>query len=396
MMYLFVAILLLVGTIFEIVIRKSIKQYFSIVSFVLLILLCLRFGQGTDYYAYFLQYKYIDIGLPFFKIINYVMHGEPGWRVLMWLFKRLGASFEIFIVILSVVMMYSSIRAIRKFSPYKVTSLFLLYPTYVMTYFFSALRQGLVLSLFLGFGIEFLFSKEYKKYYLLIVVLTFFHSSALFLLCIPVVLVLFQKGRYKLVYGTCVIMALMGYTGIINVVERLIPNVSRYLDLSVSIPAILIRIIFFSLIYLMHIKLRYFENDIEKRMYHLYVFGICVFMALSFSANLSQRVTVPIKAIEILLIPIQLKMILNLKRVPDKKGVIKRNKGLTLSKKNLVLICITMVLMIPSIEYVKNINSYILQGNYYDSINIFNYPYISLWEKNEVHLYLSHFDEQIE
>lgn len=254
----------------------------------------------------------------------------------------------------------------------------------------------MVLSLFLGFGIEFLFNKEYKKYYLLIVVLTLFHSSALFLLCIPVVLVLFQKGRYKLVYGTCVIMALMGYTGIINVVERLIPNVSRYLDLSVSIPAILIRIIFFSLIYLMHIKLRYFENDIEKRMYHLYVFGICVFMALSFSANLSQRVTVPIKAIEILLIPIQLKMILNLKRVPDKKGVIKRNKGLTLSKKNLVLICITMVLMIPSIEYVKNINSYILQGNYYDSINIFNYPYISLWEKNEVHLYLSHFDEQIE
>lgn len=178
----------------------------------------------------------------------------------------------------------------------------------------------------------------------------------------------------------------------LNIVARYIKAVSPYIAVSISVPAMLIRLMFLVLVYWMHNKITS-DDEIEQKLYNVYVFGMFLFFALSFSGIISQRLTMPLKAIEIVLIPIQLKHLVTHGRIVKQR---KKKHMIALSKNCLAVLCTAVVLIIPVVECVKNINSYILQGNYYDSVNVVNYPYFSIWEKNDVEDYLSHFHGQLE
>ena len=277
-MYLFVLFLLVIGAFFEVNLNKRIIQWYSILIAVLLLMLCFRFGQGTDYFAYSLQFKTTNISLSAREIIKLVVHGEPGWRLLMWMAKKIGLSFELFLVAVSLVMMMGLRRVINIYSPYKSASLLLFYSTYYLTYYNSALRQGLVLALFLAYGIQFLLEEKYKRYCIFILLLTFLHGSAGILFILPILQVLEKRKLEKIVYIPLLVIMVIGYSGAGNVLVRFVPSASGYLGRNIRLMAILLRVIIFMVSYLLHKRIEHMGDEIECRLFKLYKYGFIIFI----------------------------------------------------------------------------------------------------------------------
>ena len=390
----FVAIGILMSIFALLEITNMIKpktKIFYVFAGILLFMLCFRYGQGTDYNAYEVQYTSLNSTSSLF--INLLDHGELGWYVLLMSFKRLGCSFSVFLGILSFVMMASTIRVINKYSPYRILSLLLFYPTFYLTYYYSAIRQGIVLSIFLGFGIQWLIEKKYIKYFIMVVVLLMLHASAVVLFIIPVALVFKDKRPAKYIIAALGFMVVAGYTGILNSLAARFGIHPSYFTVSISYMAILLRAILFYIVHIMYKASRNelnAENRIEDVMYYIYVVGFIMYIMFAFSGTLSQRMTMPMKGIEIILIPMLAAKINNYR----KEGLISRTKPflyLGIGGSSILLVMAVVVLALD-VEMVKNINSYLVQGNYYDWVNVFNYPYVSVFNKEDIFKYISHFD----
>lgn len=366
---------------------KPIDKSFSMMFIILTVLLCFRFGQGTDYFAY--EHYYMLIDSKGSLLMNSLYHGELGWFVVMMIAKRLGLSFDVFLGGVSLCMMLMIKRAIRRYSPLKSTSLLLLYPTFYLTYFFSAIRQGLVLSLFLGIGLRLLEKKKTAKYLILVLLMTSFHKSAIVLAVLPLVLNFEIKRLGFLAVAVYVIGAGLGYAGIWNRLASVF-GANDYLKVDISISAIILRVILASCIVKMHrhLSAREFSckdaGQIESFLYKLYIFGFLVFLLLSFTSTLSQRITMPLKAIEVVLIPLQFYLVLRMRKEENLRLLISV-KGL---KRTWPLIALLVVAII-NVETVKNLNSYIGQGHYFEEITPLNYPYVSVFNKQSIYNYMS-------
>lgn len=385
-MYIIIMLLLTILSIKEI----NNKSHFDKLSFIVLFLiltfiLTIRYGQGTDYYAYYLQYSNINKYSDFFN--NELVHGEIGWYMSMLFFKKLGLGFEHYIFILSLIMMTSIYKSITRYSPYGIFSLVLFYPTYYLTYCFSAIRQGLVMSLFLGYGVTKLIEKKYLSYYILIVLLSLIHRSAIILLILPIVLKFRQYKLEKYYFTIMFIILIMNQLGISRdlLIEQ---GISTYLDFTISANAIIVRGILFYIIY----KLYNFTKSIEgynnrsiETMYYIYFIGFLIFGSISLTSTLSQRLTMPFKSIEILLLPMLIK---NVKELRSESTF-----NLTIIKVGniRILASVTLILLFMNIECIKNLYSYIYQGGYYSWVNPLNYPLSTIFNKSNIENYLPYF-----
>ena len=361
---------------------------FVILFLILTGMLCFRYGQGTDYPHYEAHYCHLNAQGDLFH--NALQHGELGYYVLMMIFKRSGYSFPFFAGCISLVEMIATFRAINAHSPLKNLSLALLYPTYYLTYYYSALRQGLVLALFLDIGLTLLKRKKRVSYCAFAVMLTLFHRSALLLVVLPLLLRLQKPRFYMWTLAVACVVPLLIRSNLFSSYLTLL-EADNYADVSVSYMALAFRL---SLTYFVvrmrkSIKKNDFmerrlqrnraQEDDETLLYRIYLLGAEIYVMLSSFALISQRMTAPLKAVEILLIPIQLGKLLKL--VGGKRRV-----GLLLVKfgRGRPLIAISMViLLMVNVEMAKNINSYIGQGDYRDDINVLNFPYVSVFDKSE-------------
>lgn len=382
-MYLIVGIVISLCALFELIDKRENRKYvFRMVSVLLTGLLCFRYGQGTDYWAYKQQYNYTRADASLW--INELYHGELGWHIIMVLFKRIGFSFEMFIGLISLLMMILTIKFIDKYSPYKCLSLLLLYPTYYLTYYSSALRQGLVLAAFLGIGLDLLQRKEWLKYCCLILLLVFVHSSTAILFILPFVSRWQGKKPGKWLIVAFVFAVICGYSGILKLVANFI-GISDYFNVSISYSAIILRaMLFFFIYYLNKCSKPYRKDRIITSLYSYYTLGFVIYIMLAFSSTLSQRLTMPMKAIEIVLVPLLCYEIYEMK----KNGSVPKNKVLYIryGKYSMLLFGLIIVIMLD-VELVKNIGSYITQGEYKEGITIMNYPYISIFDKDNIFEY---------
>ena len=74
---------------------------------------------------------------------------------------------ENFVVLVSIFQMSMLYRFCTKYSDNPLLSFAIAYPTLYSTYFFSTMRQGLTMSIFLGLMYPLLKEKNYVPYYLL-------------------------------------------------------------------------------------------------------------------------------------------------------------------------------------------------------------------------------------
>ena len=388
-MYILVGLVITVFAFLELVNKRFRKSnvIFYLLAILLTCILCFRYGQGTDYIEYQLQFEIIDITAE--TLVNQLEHGEIGWFLIMLGFKKIGFSFDWFIIVLSLVMMFFTIKSIKKYSPYKIFSLLLLYPTYYLTYYFSVLRQGLVLCLFICFGINFLIEKKYIRYYILVVILCLFHFSAFLLLLLPFFYRLHKQSIPFLLLVSLMLSIIVGYTGALRIAFQLVGAHTDYLKISISIQGIILRLIVYGLIYYLYSVYKdncVHDNETIRYLFNFYTIGVVFFLLLSFSSNLSQRITMPIKAIELLLLPMLLYKIRFKQWVDNPK-----NKNLLVHFVNMSSVVSLVIIAIMNVELVKNIYSYISQGNYFSWVNPFNYPYISIFDKDKIWDYISEF-----
>lgn len=327
--------------------RKKIPFYIAFA--VMSLFLILRYGQGTDYFGYLGNYELWDY------------HSEIGFLTLERFFHAIGCPFEVFAILIAVFHMTCTFRAINLYSPYKCFSLMLLYPVIYLTYYFSALRQGIIIAFFLGFMLKWLEDGKWIRYIIACIILATIHSVALMLL--PIVVI--KRIKNYVFYIGIAIAGIAGISVCILPTKLFsfirIGAVQYYFEhIEISYIGLAERIVMAILIILLYnrYKIKNIENKQVEFLYKVYLYGVIVSIGFFPWGLLSSRLAVMMKATEIVLLPMLL---------AECTQFIRRAVIIGLS-------CYVLVMT------TKNIMSYIKQGKY-EGYNVISYPYITLWQK---------------
>jgi len=361
-LYHIVFLLLLSGVIVEYWQRKTPKALYVLCFLAMTAMLCLRFGQGTDYVSYRMIYYTIPANLA--GTINYgYAKAEIGWRLITMLFRMAGLKFEVFVFVLSLIQMGLLWRFIKRFCRYRILALFLGYHTLYLTYLCSAMRQGTVILVFLGIMLPWLLEGKWGRYFLTSLLLATIHPVSLILLVPMAALCIRISVKHILALvavGFCVGI-LLSVCDVGLLLHAIVPSYAA--ETEISIVAVAERIASFVVVsYMYYLYCDGMEPDVEDPFYKIfkvYAFGILIYGLLMWSPLISSRTVFSLKALEIPLITTCL---------------VKCRKG--------KLICLLYLVLLCSVLYIKNIGSCITQAEYLDT-TVWNYPYYSIWDQEE-------------
>lgn len=334
-------------------------KYAYFIGFMMLtLMLCLRYGQGTDYFGYLRNYHVADD------------HSELGYMILCKVFQYFKIRYEYLNGFIGLMTMLCFNRAIIKYSPWKNFTLMLIYPTLFLTYCFSATRQGFVIAFFLGFMLEWLEDEKWIKYLLACLVLATLHISALVL--IPAVIInKFSVKKIYIMLCAAIVAAVILYCLPASVIQMIpLDQVRYYLGShSVSVIGLAERCAMMLGIGALWEYLSRKGNTIigqAEFLYKVYIYGFSIAIILMPWGLLSSRMSASLKATEILLLPI---LVLSLKAEHFKW---------------IGRLATVMLVSYIFVMTTKNLYSYIQQGEpFYNGYNPITYPYINIVNKYE-------------
>ncbi|MCR4588355.1 MAG: EpsG family protein [Lachnospiraceae bacterium] len=323
-------------------------------------MLVFRYGQGADYWGY--RNIYADApwkrGFPLFWYTR-DLHSELGFRFCINIFTALGISHVYFYGLWSIIMMTFISIGIQRNSPRRMLSLLLLYPTVGLTYLFSGVRAGMMLAIIFCFGIPAIQKKQWIRYTVIILICALFHSSALFLLITIPVLFIPSRKVIWLAPVAVILGLLITYTPIHTMIGNTLGgSFERIINPEISWLGLAERTVMFGLITAMYLYQKEERSQSVTCLYNIYILGYCIAWGGMVSAYISQRASVPFKAMELFLFPI---LIAN----SNKEWI---NRLLTL-----------LLIGISSVMVFKNLNAYFADKS------AFEYHYVGIWEeKNEL------------
>lgn len=350
--------------------KKYVNICYLIAFLTMTLFLCFRAGQGTDYPAYEWIYRLtpdiLDFDNPIYT--SGVSTVEYGWWIICNISKAFGLSFEYFITLISLAEMLLINRFIRKMGiiRYKVLVLLLAYPTLYFTFLFSALRQGLVVCVFLGVMLPWFIEKKYKRYIVSALALTVIHSVAIALLLIFAVNYLSHRQIKFILLFAFVFGAFIAVTGssLMLPVLYAIGRPSYINNFGISIFALLERLIMAAIVLYLYNECEE-HDECSDTLVKYYLLGTSIYIALMALPLVTSRLCFIFKVVEIWIIP---KMFTGIKK--------ERRVQLTA-----VLVAVTCFMTL------KNINAAINEGSYNEAVNIFNYPYVTIFEPEEIYEY---------
>lgn len=348
--------------------KKNDRILFNVEYVFMFVALILRYGQGTDYFGYSMDYLDIPSKIDIYYLFHNDNHGEAGFLFLCELFKCLHCPFTVFASIVSMITMILIYVGINTISIYRTVSWMLFFPTCYSTFCYSSIRQGLVLAIVISITIPAYHKNNKAKYILSVVLGSLFHSSALILLFVPILLkfVNMKRGRF-------LNLAVMCGIGIGAVLRLFNIQWGHYIYFSPSYGAIIIRII---LLVVVTRLLRVLGEDdkVIKEEYSFYFLGMCFFFALASMGFISNKMTIYFKVMESALIPNLLYKI----RTSNAY-----TRGRMLIRKHVVYFLVILCI----VETGKNYESYVKQGQYVQGTHFYNYPYVSLFDKSKIFEY---------
>lgn len=358
-MYIYLIIFMTVTIIALFSLRYKIRnKTINILLLALTLMLMLRYGQGSDYFSYQYLVKYYRS--PLEAIANvYGLHGEIGFRILGSLF---GENYKLFIAVVSLYEMYMFRRFLILHCKNKAFSVFLFFPTIFLTYYFSAIRQGIVIATFIGIGVSLAEKREWAKYYLMSAILITVHSAAFALLFLPVIEVIDLKSLLTIALPLSIVAGLFLATPFSNSILSRIPIIGYRLATAtrrISLFATLERIVTLGIVAFYYLSLKKAERDARAPWWiKAYILGhVFYFVFLAFT-GFATRLFICFKVLEIMFIP----------------NLLKEHKH------NRQIITVYFLLL-SMIMYFHNINGYIAQGEYYSDVNAVNFPYISIFNQ---------------
>ncbi len=350
---------------------KPTKRIGGILFFILLCMATLRYGQGSDYFNYI--YLFNNSADTFeaalrTKDFSYVTR-EIGFSAISYVWLKIFRwSPETLTAVFSAVSFIFIWLFIKKYSAKPVVSLFFFYCTFYLIYPFSGIRQGVCLSIFVYYLIPLLYNKKYGKYYLLSLLLFTIHFSSIILFIIPMVN-LVKKYKPHQVFLVSIILMAVGLVmyqylfSFFTTLDMIGSRVESYTAKnSLDILSLLLRIVIFVPIMLTY-KL-YKRDSIGDLFLKIYILGFFLYLLFMASSLISSRINVFMRYFEVILLVDFMAFFF---------------------KKNYHKIAIYgYVFIIMAVLYVKNIDSFVVQGPYYDQINFYNYPYVSVFNKKKI------------
>ena len=362
-----VFLLLLAGAAWEGVRDRTPKWIFGTLFGLLTAMLCLRYGQGSDYFSY--GHIYYELPTNLFAALGArEIHGEWGWKLLCLTGRWLRMPYPAFILVLSLGMMGLYLRFLRLFCQKPLLALLLGWHTLYLTYFFSILRQGLAAAIFLGLLLEWLEKRRYRRYVLGCLVCASLHSSSLVLLVLPLLREVPWKRKHLLfLSGAAWAGGILLATGVMNnFLARVLPGaVANYLTSDgISLGAAAERIVTYGVI-LLALGRREPGGERERLLFGTVTLGFALYGGLLWMPLVASRTAFLLKAAEIAL----------LGNLLPKKG---------LPRWALLGFCC----LLAGFMHVKNLGSYLDHAAYFDWVTVWNYPYVTVFRPEAIREYL--------
>ena len=168
--YYIIYIFLLLFTLKEVFLTKNSKLVFVLFTVFFILFVGLRKDVGNDYSTYLENYLLINSGL------------EGSATEYLYVLTNLIFSFDVFIFFISLFSFYYLHKAIAYFNKdYPITSYFIYFGIFLITYNIHILRQGISIAM-VFYGYKYLYEKKRIEFILFVILAFTFHKSALIVL----------------------------------------------------------------------------------------------------------------------------------------------------------------------------------------------------------------------
>ncbi len=366
-LYFIVLCVLSVGVFLEVISPKKLEKSWGFLWIVLSVFLMCRYGQGSDYTGYQTLYEQI-IQMRNLGLLSGI-HTEIGWKVLCLTTYAFSLQFFQFVMMISIIELFFLYRFIKLYCPYKIFALFLIFPTLYLTYLFSALRQGLVICIFLGGLLPLLLHKKYVCYWLGCFLCITIHMAALVFFFFPLI---DRIKRLSLLHLFIILSIVIGLTiSVTDIGQGLSSLFQHHMEYyynntrnEMFIP-LCERIISYLVVFFLFIRYRRCNPkatnlDLLNKLMKLYLVGMIMYGLWLWIPLIASRLSCPLKALEIALV------------------------CQMMSSGSLRKIIYLYFIPLVFVMYFKNMNSYIQQGRYRRSVTVVNFPYVSIFNRKDI------------
>lgn len=212
--YFSIYIFILISLIIAYIDKFNKKVYYYIVVLILILFAGMRFNVGVDYNNYVNLFK--DI------IYGYNIHTEISFNYIVNFINLFNGSYQILFLFYSIMTIFFMSKFFHFFSNNKILSIYLYFsfPVFYLASF-NGIRQILAVAIF-AYALKFIVKENFLKYFLLILLATAIHKTAILLL--PFYLFINKNIGIKL-YCTIGLF----YYVIIKLIEDQIENIGIYL-----------------------------------------------------------------------------------------------------------------------------------------------------------------------
>ncbi len=357
--------------------RKTRKRVSNLTAFMMFILSMVRYGSGSDYFAYQYHYIYCPKNI-YYAFTIYDPHLDIGYKALICLFKSLGLEFEVFIAVISFFTLLLCFIAIYKLSDNTFMSLFMFFTVYYQIYVNSALRQGIAMALF--FLVIYIIiekddisrKKRMKYCFGILLFACLFHKSALITLGIFVIY-RYSKKICANIDLLLIIAVIVSICSLLNIPSIIIFKVFSILGMddnlgeaSNNIFAIGLRATYLIIAIILYKLCKTKINDKEKFLLSVYAIGMILYFGVS-GFSLLSRLTEYFSILEVILFPCLIKK---------------------LDSKSIKVAITFFVAVVCSVLFIKDIASFLVQGNYFVE-KVTEYPFVTIFNEEDIDLYRS-------
>lgn len=357
-LYLFFLIVLLLSSIYEIFGQKQSHKLYLFLWFIMTLMCTLRYGQGTDYFNYQLIYNYFDG-----KIVDlWGIYRDPFFSLLFTLFQHYKIDFVYVMAFVGLLSTGLLGYAIKRDSKYPIFSLFIVYALFHLTYHYSAIREGLAISFFLVFMYPLLkINKFSAKYFVYAIIAYCMHGSALITLLFPFLQKIYSKRFFGVFLLSCITLSFIVWKLPFLSYAILKDRTDSYIEVNTfNIYAVASRL--FVLIPLVFVRLK--DDDSMRNVINNFVSFIFIYLIFVSNSTLSARLSIYLQILVIYVWPYTV-------------------AKLDLNRAKIFFVMIAFLVFM----YAKCINSYIITGDYKNGIDVINYPYCSIFDRNEINKY---------
>ena len=352
-MYYLVLGALIICSFFETFELRPPKKLFILIYVVMTLMAMFRFGQLGDYFDYYYLYTQNPLLMRDMLFILYALF-----------FRLFDANYEVFIVITELICMGLAFPFFYKTCKGNYISLLAFYCYTFLVCPMSALRQAVCLSLLL-FSYSLLAEKKKKVFYVVVTIGVFIHLS---FFVVYIIGFLYDKEFYNerwmfyiIIFATFLFFVGADFTASIR---------SSMEDRSVSEAAenSLDHVIQIVLRLIILLPLLFFRPDYGTDGYYakaICIIGYVLYCLLASNILVAGRMEFFFRTFICLFIAY----------LSDQERTFLRNSVLYL------------FVFVHTALFFKNINSFISQGNYNVDVTVFNFPYISIFDKAEIDEY---------